>query len=88
MEVKYIFRFQNRWEDYLRKIALKSQTMEGAFHEVTEMLDGAGRELNDFDKIHIEEVKQTKPKTSKPAQRQKKSTWLDQVIKGVKVNES
>lgn len=87
MGTKYIFRLQNIGEDYLRKIALKSQTMDGAFHEVKEMLDSAGRTLNSLEKIRIEEVKQPKPKTSPRAQRQKKSTWLDQVIKGVKVNE-
>lgn len=86
MKDKYIFRFQNIGEDYLRKIALKSQTMEGAFRETKGILDRAGRTLNSLEKIRIEEVKQTKPKTSDPAQRQKKSTWLDEVINGVKVN--
>ena len=88
MKAKYIFRFQNTWEDYLRKITLKSQTMEEAFDEAKEIFHGVERTFNDLEKIHIEEIKQTKPKTSKPTQRQKKSTWLDQVIKGVKINEN
>lgn len=55
MKSKYIFRLQNIGEDYLRKIALKSQTMDGAFHEAKAMLDRAGRTLNSLEKIRIEE---------------------------------
>lgn len=54
MKAKYIFRFQNSGEDYLRSKTLKSQTMVGAFYEARAIMDRAGRTLDSLVKIRIE----------------------------------